>query len=363
MQTGEDIYRKLAQVLDTLPNGFPATAEGVEIDILKWIFSPEEAELFCDLRLEFETAAQIAERSGRPLDGLQERLIGMGEHGEIFAIELGGTWLFKMLPWIFGIYEFQNHRMDRHFVELAERYQPYFAQPFFSTHPQLMQVLPIEAAVAVDQLALPYERVSALIEKSQSFRVGECVCKKEMGILGKDCDRPVEVCLALAPIPGVFEDSPTGRVLSREQAYELLRETEAAGLVHMTSNVQNGQIYICNCCKCCCGVLRAINELGLPAWDVVNSGYYAAIDASACVGCGLCAAERCQVGAVVADDGVFSIVPQRCIGCGLCISTCPAGAIRLVAKDAAQREVPPLTERDWFDERGRQRGVDFSRFK
>ena len=30
-----DVYRKLADTLDTLPNGFPATADGLEITLLK----------------------------------------------------------------------------------------------------------------------------------------------------------------------------------------------------------------------------------------------------------------------------------------------------------------------------------------
>ena len=44
----DQVYRKLAKVLDTLPNGFPATENGLEIKILKKIFTPEEADLFCD---------------------------------------------------------------------------------------------------------------------------------------------------------------------------------------------------------------------------------------------------------------------------------------------------------------------------
>ena len=64
----DEIYRKLAKVLDTLPNGFPATESGVEIKLLEKIFEPDQAELFCELRLAFESAEQIAERTGRPLD-------------------------------------------------------------------------------------------------------------------------------------------------------------------------------------------------------------------------------------------------------------------------------------------------------
>jgi hypothetical protein len=38
-------------------------------------------------------------------------------------------------------------------------------------------------------------------------------------------------------------------------------------------------------------------------------------------------------------------------------------AISLVRKDADKITPPPVTEDAWFDERGRMRGVDFSRYK
>ncbi len=75
----DEVYQRLAQVLDTLPNGFPATDSGVEIKLLKKIFSPEQAELFCDMRLTYEIAEKVAERTGRPLEGLADKLFSMWE--------------------------------------------------------------------------------------------------------------------------------------------------------------------------------------------------------------------------------------------------------------------------------------------
>ncbi|HQP30955.1 MAG TPA: 4Fe-4S binding protein [Deltaproteobacteria bacterium] len=363
MNTHDEAYTRLARVLDTLPNGFPPSADGVEFDLLRKIFTPREAELFCDMRLTFETAEQVAERTGRPLAGLEDELIRMGKNGQLFALQFGDSWYFKMLPWVFGIYEFQLNRIDREMAELSERYHPVYARRFFSDKPQLMQVLPVEETIHAAHAALPYAMLSALIEKSQAFLVNECICKKERGLLGKPCDRPLEVCLALAPVPGVFDRSPTGRVITRDEAYRLLKQTEAAGLVHLTNNLQNGQLFICNCCKCCCGALRAINELGIAAWDVVNSQYYARIDAEACIACGLCAQGRCQVGAVMGGNDTYQVVPERCIGCGLCIGTCPVGAISLVHKEPGMRAEPPVTENEWFEERGWLRGVDFTRYR
>jgi len=363
MTTANDVYERLALVLDTLPNGFPRTESGEEITLLKKIFEPEEAELFCDMRLTFETAEQVAQRTGRPMDGLLGRLIRMGQRGQLFAIQFGDTWYFKMLPWVFGIFEFQLSRLDREMAELAEIYMPVFGKQFFENKPQLMHVLPVEETITAAQEAMPYEKVSALIEKSQSFMVNECICKKEQAMLGKPCDRPIEVCLAMAPVPGVFDKSPSGRFITKEETYEILRMTEEAGLVHLTNNLQNGQFFICNCCTCCCGVLRAINELGIPAWNVINSPFYAVIDENTCISCGLCAEKRCQVAAIEEGDDSYRIVPEKCIGCGLCIGTCPVDAISLTRKDKDKIVVPPFTEDAWFDERGRRRGVDFSRFK
>ena len=363
MNSQDEVYKRLAKVLDTLPNGFPATDSGVEITLLKKIFLPEEADLFCDMRLTFETAEQVAQRTGRPLEGLLARLITMGQHGQLFALPFGDTWYFKMLPFVFGVFEFQLGRLDKEMAELAEQYMPLYGMQFFANKPQLMQILPIEETISSAQEALPYEKVSALIEKSRSFLVNECICKKEHALLGKPCDRPIEVCLALAPVPGVFDKSPTGRVITKDEAYELLKKTETAGLVHMTNNLQNGQFFICNCCKCCCGPLLSINKLGIPAWDVVNSHHYALIDPDTCIACGICAQERCQVAAIEEGDQAYRITPEKCIGCGLCISTCPVEAISLVRKQPDKIVPPPITEEAWFDERGKLRGVDFTPYK
>ena len=139
----EDVYRKLAGVLDTLPNGFPGTENGVEIALLRKIFTPEQAGLFCDLRLAFETAEQVAARTGRSPAGLEDALADMGEAGQLFSLQLGSTRFFKMIPWVFGIFEFQLGRLDRELAELSEEYWPTYAKQFCSASPQLMQVLPV----------------------------------------------------------------------------------------------------------------------------------------------------------------------------------------------------------------------------
>jgi len=110
-------------------------------------------------------------------------------------------------------------------------------------------------------------------------------------------------------------------------------------------------------------VLQGINDLGIPASKVVNSYYYAEIDPDECAACGTCADERCQVNAIEEGEEVYQVIRERCIGCGLCVPTCPSEAVQLVRKPAEELVSPPKDEMDWYDERGRQRGVDFSPYR
>ena len=119
--------------------------------VLERIFAPDEADLVCDLRLHFETAAQIAERTGRPLQGLEKKLTSMWkEKGQLQGAVFGGTRIFRLLPWAIGIYEAQVGHMDRELAELCNQYNNHFIPKFVSHEPQLMRTIPVGQEVAPD---------------------------------------------------------------------------------------------------------------------------------------------------------------------------------------------------------------------
>jgi electron transport complex protein RnfB len=357
----EQIYIKLRQVLDTLPNGFPETESGVELKILKTIFTPEDAELFCDLRLSFETPEQISQRSGRPIEGLDDHLKVMWKKGQVFGIDFGEVRVYRMIPWVFGIFEFQLKHMTKELAQLCRDYEEAFGTQFFNGDVPMMNIVPVEEGISSDEATMPFEQVSAIIERCKSFAVNDCVCKKEHELLGEPCDRPMEVCLAIAPVEGVFENHPLGaRPISKQEAYDILKLSEEAGLVHMVSNTEQGHYFICNCCSCCCGVLKGVNKYA--GAKGVNSNYYAVIDEEECISCGVCADERCQVFAIEENDDAYTILQDKCIGCGLCISTCPSEAISLIRKNVEDIALPPVDEQDWYAKRGKARGVDYSKY-
>jgi len=359
----DEPYLKLAKVLNTLPNGFPATNSGLEIKLLKRIFRPEDTELFCDLRLEFETAQQIAERTGRPIAGLEDHLIEMVNLGQIYEGEIGGIIAFKMVPWAIGIYESQLTRLDREMAAMCDEYMKLWGDQFFRRKLPIMQTIPIEKELGNAQMALPYEKVSNIIENSLSFAVFDCICKKTKQLVNKGCDNPLEICTGYSSLPGAFDNSPIYHAISKEEAYAVLDKAEEAGLVHLTWNMESDHDFLCNCCGCCCQILRGINELGIPASDVINSNYYAEIDPNECTVCNTCLEDRCQVGAIEEGEDSNSIAPDKCIGCGLCISTCPTEAIKLIRKDPENIISRPKDEMDWYEISANTIGVDISRYK
>jgi electron transport complex protein RnfB len=120
----------------------------------------------------------------------------------------------------------------------------------------------------------------------------------------------------------------------------------------MTSNYREGHIYICNCCSCCCNILRGLNELNQP--DVIaRSNYRALVDEATCTGCGVCL-DRCQARAIDMDG--VAAVNERCIGCGLCASGCPSTSITMVRRDESEIEYVPRDDKDWNRKRAKSRG-------
>lgn len=87
------------------------------------------------------------------------------------------------------------------------------------------------------------------------------------------------------------------RLISKEEAYEVLKRAEDNGLVHEVNQALgfDGINAICNCCGCSCYALRIAELFRSP--DGVSSNFIAKVDKDKCVACGQCV-ENCQTNAV-----------------------------------------------------------------
>ncbi|MBU1187330.1 MAG: 4Fe-4S ferredoxin, partial [Acidobacteria bacterium] len=79
--TKKDVFRRLAKHLDDLPGGFPATDSGVELRILRRLFTEGEAELALLLSLILEEPASVAKRARMSIEETAEKLESMAKKG------------------------------------------------------------------------------------------------------------------------------------------------------------------------------------------------------------------------------------------------------------------------------------------
>ena len=195
-----------------------------------------------------------------------------------------------------------------------------------------MQGPEAENALPNDTVMLLGE-VEGMIEAAEHVAVQPCDCRR----LGQYCERPVETCIWLDD--GALEalERGYGRRLSKEQAIDLVRRADKAGLMHTADSEwrERGLHAICNCCACDCYPFRAAQELGSKgAWP--KSRYVAVYDRERCNLCGACV-RRCHFEAFYHDGSTVEIdgkeknevryESERCWGCGLCANTCQSGAI------------------------------------
>ena len=340
-----EMYQKLAQQLDSLPNRFPATESGVEIRLLERIFDPHEAALAAEMGFQKEPASVIAARANVPEKEARKTLKDMVRKRVILFSKTEDGLVFGLMPFVVGVYEELLPRLDE---ELARLFEDYFQETQgnitgkgLSVH----RVVPVQESIDFELEVFPYEKASSLIENAKSWGVRDCICRVQQKLIGDPCEHPVENCLVFAPIEGAFDRSEVDRAISKEEALEILHQAEDAGLVHTTGNYQDHNSYICNCCTCSCGILRSMAEFNNSS-AVAKADFLAIVDEDLCVACGDCLS-RCQFGALDLDGDICLVDAANCVGCGLCVPACPEDALILIRRPEGEVPPPPDSIKTW----------------
>ena len=338
-----NIYEQLREILDSHPSTAP---KGDAIDeILHILFTPEEAVVAVKMNFKPKNPAIIAKSSGVSESETESRLESMANKGIIFSKNKDGKKLYGLVPLIPGVFEFPFMKgggspMHERLARLWEAYHHESLGASFAGNPTpLMRVVAVEKSVTPEDRIHPYEEVKRLIENSNYVALAKCACRVSVA----KCDKPKEVCLIFDGTGEFLVERGFARQVSKEEGIKALDQSEAAGLVHTSNNSADKVSVICNCCPCCCTILRGRTQLNHPhAFE--PSRFAALVKSDECIACGLCAEERCPMQAIeVGEDAAF-VLEEKCIGCGLCVSTCPSGAMRLIER----KQIPavPATTQD-----------------
>ncbi|RJP34999.1 MAG: hypothetical protein C4536_01565 [Actinobacteria bacterium] len=326
----EEVYQRLRVYLDGLPGGYPSTESGKDIECLKWMFTPEEAEVEIHMRMAPEPASAIARRCGKSEEETRSILDAMVRDGLIFPVKSGKDTLYMAMQYMTGFSENQmSHRMNPEKAQLGIEYgeESGFLEEF--ARQKQMRVVPVSEAVNVTPAVATYDNLRDMIRQQDIISVTACPCRVVNEQLGKACEHPIESELIFGTIAQYRIDNGFGRRISVEDALKIIDEAEEKAMVLAPVNTQEA-VGMCLCGSCCCHWLRGLKLQERPA-DHVQSSYQARIDPAMCNACGTCL-ERCQMEAIVEKDDAMEVDLARCIGCGLCLPTCAEGAVSLVAR-------------------------------
>jgi len=338
----EDIYRKLQRHLDRMPVGFPATESGVEIRILRHLFTPEEAAIALAVSVIPEPANVVHKRlkPAMTIEKCSKALDLMADKGAIQKISIKGEPHYGKLPFAVGMYERQVDRLTPEFERDAREYlQGAFREAFHTTKTTQLRTVPVNKTIEVERSVATYDDIREHVRTiAGPFAKMNCICRQGADLLGEPCKQTKlrENCLMMGMAAEIMVNHGAAHFISREEMLQLLDEADKEGLVLQPENTKS-PLFVCCCCGCCCAVLNSAKKFPRPA-DYFTATFRAEVDQDACQACGTCGL-RCQMDAILTDDGKTRVDDSRCIGCALCVTTCPSGAMRLKKKEA--QKAPP----------------------
>lgn len=341
--------------------------------LLEMLFTPEEAKLLSIFGMPYVhelKIKRIAKKVNKPIEVIQNMLDKMVEKGTIFVRKNEkGVKFYSLAPFIPGIYEFytmsKNDPPERkkEILRILEEYyfESFAPEVFYSDGYPHFRVLPhndpvvktieIDQKIATETKILPFEQANSYIRSAKYIAVGECACRMHAEQQdGKPrCDKPRDVCLVFDRVARYWADKGIGRLISHEEAEEVLRTAAQSGLVHCTTN---NQIFandmagmICNCCSCCCFILQGLIKTRGQG-GLAKSNFQPKFLNDKCKMCLKCI-NMCPVNALYhhrphnddLSDNYIGLNDKECIGCGVCATICPHEAIIL---EKIRDEVPEL---------------------
>jgi Fe-S-cluster-containing hydrogenase component 2 len=348
-----DAYTRLANHLSNVGMGYPV--RDTLLEILRENLDPSEAQIALALPtgvIPFAPASvdEILSRVAIPRDDLEQALERLAQKGFLYVGPTpDGEKGYALLHVGFGFPQtfFWKGEDTPHARKMAALVAKYFnrqvTQEAYGSETKQYRYIPVGKAIKADlQAVFPVQLMEQVIAKAKRIAVAHCPCRVSYSLVGRGCEHPTEVCMKFDELADFVIDRGLARELSREEALDIIRLTEEAGLVHFVDNAEGEIKHNCNCCGCACWNVGNIRRRKIPRDAIMATYFMRETDAEECTGCGECAT-ICPVDAVEMSDGVPTIDREWCIGCGVCATVCPSDAVILNAREDKVAERPAAT--------------------
>jgi hypothetical protein len=173
-------------------------------DLVKELFTPQEAGVAAAMPRKPSTARAIAQEMGRNEKEIATVLENMANKGLCTSFEQEGKGFYVAIPFVPGIFEFQfmrGTRTDRD-RKVAKLIQAYEKAVDAARGPQTItfpgsRVIPVEKTIRPGSKVHTYDQVSSYIDRYDPISVTTCFCRHEGKLLDEksDCGKPDDVCM------------------------------------------------------------------------------------------------------------------------------------------------------------------------
>jgi|Deesub1362A_J573_1020465.scaffolds.fasta_scaffold00216_65 Na+-translocating ferredoxin:NAD+ oxidoreductase RNF subunit RnfB len=355
----KNVYLELASYLSMVYLGWLSNIEDL-VKLLQLSFTPEEARALLSVPakpvpVELTSISEIAATASMPEKELEPILDRLAERGFLYTGEMeNGEKGYALLRRGYGFTQawFWAGKRDALTKKFVDIYWKYHFPDKGDVSPQNFRYIPINISIESlqpEQAIYPHEMIVEIVRKARKIAVAHCACRVRYELAnGEHCGHPEEVCIKFNELAEQLIRAGLAREVSKEEALDIIRKTEEAGLVHFTDNTQEGILHNCNCCGCACWNLGAIKRRMVPRDQIIATYFLRETDEELCTACGSCV-DICPVDAVSLDD-IAVVDEDWCVGCGLCIAQCSSEAITLKRRSDA---VPPETFESLHRERER----------
>ena len=283
------------------------TYKDPEYRILAPIVDDDMCSVMMRMRLEKEfSAEELAKKCRKSAEFVQEQCDKLVNAGVIRVRYRGEEPCYYYPIWVPGIMEgiLSNREQCEKYPDLGVCFEEYtrirvgMLAPVLGGGVNFMRVMPVMSAIENNSHRASYDELSTIIENATAISVGPCSCRRSRRLMGEGCGHLEEdMCMYLNDNAINFSKNGEHRLISKEEAYEILQRAEDNGLVHDVNQAPgfDGVTAICNCCGCSCYALRITEMFRSP--EGVSSNFIARVDKDKCVACGQCV-ENCQPNAV-----------------------------------------------------------------
>ncbi len=341
---------------------FPVPISDTLIELLQTLITEEQAKFI----LIYKKPSMTLEEIKQKIDMEEQKIIGMLEilmHNGIIVgtrSRNAGVMVYRLMGLYPGIFEYtflrgESSERDKKLAVLFEKLLGEITKGtqknydsiinVFKDLPPTDRTLPVEKEVEVGtETVMPFEEIKKYVEEYDDIALVHCYCRHAKDLINDPCrlGASKDNCFLFDKTARFGIEQGFGRPVSKEETIKILRESENQGLVHKVfhvhSDTNRGIEAICNCCKCCCGMINMYYRGAAPIHTM--SSYLARVDEDSCVGCGTCV-EKCPMETIELNDTIAFINEDKCIGCGVCAHHCPEEAIHLERIGPRHVFIPP----------------------